>query len=90
MAKNRSQVKMQRLETDELRENQKKAETNLRLHDSSQKYAGGKMANPTKKSATARERTNQLAEEWSRRITITRTITKPLPATVEIVRSQPI
>ena len=49
MAKNRSQVKMQRLETDELRENQKKAETNLRLHDSSQKNAGGKDGKPNQK-----------------------------------------
>ena len=60
---------MQRFVTDECRRNQKKAMYTLVFHaiDLLQKYPDGKTATlPTPKSATAKERTDQLAEECSR------------------------
>ena len=49
------------------------------------------MAIPTLKSATAKERTNLLAEaECRRRLLVTTKTTTPFPSTVVIESSQPI
>ena len=45
---------------------------------------------PTPKSATAKERTNQLAEEYIRRFLATTKVTKAFPVAVTIESNQPI
>jgi len=45
---------------------------------------------PTPKSATAKETTNQLAEEYSRRFLATTKVTKAFPVAVTIESNQPI
>ena len=83
---------MQRFVTEEWRRNQKNAIYTLKLHAIRllQKYPDGKTAIPTPKSATAKERTNQLAEECSRRVVAIRKITKPFPVAVTTESNQPI
>lgn len=47
------------------------------------------MTTPTAASATAKERMNQLAAECSRRVLVTRKITKPFPEAVTIDSNKP-
>lgn len=53
------------------------------------KYPMGKTVIPTAQSATANDRTNQLAEECRRRLLVMKTTTKPFPRTVKMESNQP-
>ena len=54
-----------------------------------QRYPDGKRANPTQKSDIAKDKTNQLPDECSRRVLAMRKITKPFPTAVVTERNQP-